>query len=426
MEKLSIGILHYSCPPVIGGVEEVIENHALLLRRYGFPVKVVVGKGEEFNEDIPVEVVPEISSTYQHNAQVQKRLKRKKPTKQSLRLFAEYKMDIKEKLLEALEGVDLLFIHNILSMHFNLALSAAMIEIIKEKKLSCRYISWCHDHTFIDPDYAEVSIDFYPWNVIRELVPQVQYITISPERNKRLAKLFNVKLNDIPVVPNGIYFNDFLQLDKRTEEIITRYRLLDQDVIFFAPTRIVPRKNIELSIKVTAAFKRMFRLKTKLIVTGPPDPHNPESMKYYRRLKKLAKEEGCTRDIIFLYEHFVAKGFRLKVTMLIIRDLYLISGCLLFPSFSEGFGIPILEAGLLKRPVVCSDIPSHAMIGGDDVLKINPLGNPEKIANKIMVFLHRDITRPLFKRVMKRYTWRRIFREKILPLIHNDNLKREN
>ena len=100
-------------------------------------------------------------------------------------------------------------------------------------------------------------------------------------------------------------------------------------------------------------------------------------------------------------------------------ELYQKARLFIYPSFYEGFGIPILEAGLLKRPVVCSNIPPHVMIGGDDVLKIDPYGKPEEIAKKIMVFLSRDITRPLFKRVLKKYTWRKIFSERIIPLIEN-------
>ena len=46
MANPGIAILHYSCPPVIGGVEFIIEAHALEFARAGYPVRLIVGKGE--------------------------------------------------------------------------------------------------------------------------------------------------------------------------------------------------------------------------------------------------------------------------------------------------------------------------------------------------------------------------------------------
>jgi glycosyltransferase involved in cell wall biosynthesis len=413
MQKKRIALIHYSCPPTIGGVEAVIENHALLFRHHGYPVKVIVGAGEEFAVDIPVTVVPEMGSTFPRNLEIQKKL----GTQAGLTAFHVYKNTIKQKLIDALDDVDVVFAHNVISMHFNLALSTALMEIIRERRFNIRWFAWCHDHTFIDVAYAKQSQDTYPWNVIKTHLSGVHYVTISAERNRQLARLFNVPAARITTIQNGIYLQDFLQLDARSDEIVNKYHLLDQDVVFLAPSRIVRRKNIELSIRITAAVKKLYHLKVLLIITGPPDPHNPGLMEYYRFLHQVARRERCTANVVFLYEHLVEKKYRLRVNKLIVRDLYLFSDCLLFPSFMEGFGIPLLEAGLMKRPVVCSNIPSHALIGGDDVMKIDPYGDPRKLARLIMTYLERDITRPLFKRVLKEYAWKRIFKEKILPLL---------
>ena len=41
-----IAILHYSAPPVVGGVEAVIQAHAQTFVQAGYPVTVVAGRGE--------------------------------------------------------------------------------------------------------------------------------------------------------------------------------------------------------------------------------------------------------------------------------------------------------------------------------------------------------------------------------------------
>lgn len=272
---------------------------------------------------------------------------------------------------------------------------------------------------FLDPNYSHVSMNVYPWNLIKGYIPGVQYVTISPIRNKQLCKLYNVSSKKIPIINNGIDAGDFLNLQQETEDLITKYNLLNLDYFFLAPSRIVRRKNLELVIRINAAIKHMFKVKSKVVITGPPDPHNIDSMDYFNFLKEVAKREKSVNDTIFLYDHFVSKKKRLFVSKKIIRDLYFLADGLLFPSFQEGFGIPVLEAGITKRPVICSIIPPLMTIGGDDVLKVDPQGDPEMIAKKTIEFLARDSTRPLFKKVVHEYYWVNIFERDILPLINN-------
>lgn len=39
MKQFNIALLHYTCPPVVGGVEEIIRQHASLFNRYKHHVK---------------------------------------------------------------------------------------------------------------------------------------------------------------------------------------------------------------------------------------------------------------------------------------------------------------------------------------------------------------------------------------------------
>ena len=49
---------------------------------------------------------------------------------------------------------------------------------------------------------------------------------------------------------------------------------------------------------------------------------------------------------------------------------------LLFPSFAEGLGIPMLEAAMVGTPVVASDLPALREAAGPDVLFLDPLDGP--------------------------------------------------
>jgi hypothetical protein len=59
MERpLRIGILHYSCPPVVGGVEAIVYQHALILHRMGQSISILAGMGDTYTEDFPVRIEP--------------------------------------------------------------------------------------------------------------------------------------------------------------------------------------------------------------------------------------------------------------------------------------------------------------------------------------------------------------------------------
>ena len=43
---LKIALIHYSAPPVVGGVESVLAQHARLMADAGHQVRIIAGRGE--------------------------------------------------------------------------------------------------------------------------------------------------------------------------------------------------------------------------------------------------------------------------------------------------------------------------------------------------------------------------------------------
>jgi alpha-1,3-rhamnosyl/mannosyltransferase len=66
---------------------------------------------------------------------------------------------------------------------------------------------------------------------------------------------------------------------------------------------------------------------------------------------------------------------------------------MVYPSWHEGFGLPVLEAMAGGTPVVASDVPAHREIAGDLAILCDP-AEPESIAEAIRRALGNDQRTP--------------------------------
>ena len=406
MSKPNIAIVHYSCPPVIGGVESVIKSHAELMTEAGYKVRMIAGKGEKFHEDIDVAILPSISSG---SSEVKGLLDNAAGDRAS---FDGYKAKVKQELATALNGMDICIVHNIMYMHFNLALTTALKELALELK-NIKFINWIHDATVWNPDYInESKNDFYPWDVLRTKLEGFKTVVISDLRKKQVQDLLGLKEEDIIVVPNGVDVKGFLSLEDFVYEVFLKEDLTLRDVVLFTPTRVLGRKNLELGIEVVKALKAKGKT-VKWLISGAPDPHNKATIAYYEKLKDLIKQYGLEKDIVFL-----SGKYERRLSDKDITSFYRLTDILLFPSRQEGFGIPVIEAGLSKALAVVSDIPPLADLGQNDVIYIK-LENEDmdNKADEIISYLEGNMSYRLFKRTIRSYPWELIFKEKIEPLL---------
>jgi mannosylglucosylglycerate synthase len=90
---------------------------------------------------------------------------------------------------------------------------------------------------------------------------------------------------------------------------------------------------------------------------------------------------------------------------------------LIFPSRSEGFGIPVLEAGLARLPVFAADIPPVKESAGGLAQLFDPEGDPQAVAEAILAHLENDRAYQLRRRVLSQFTWQAILHNRLIPLI---------
>ena len=403
---INIAILHYSCPPVVGGVEEIVRQQASLLHRYYHPIKIIAGDGSQFTEDFTIEINPLLSSSYPEISKLQQDpVKNHRPIQKMADTIFEY-------LNDSLQDFKILIAHNVLSMHYNLPLTLALHKLADTKAI--KVINWNHDSPYFYKNYSK-ELERKPWLILKKYNPNISYITISPSRAKEFQALYETK-KKISVIPNGIDPIQVFRLGKTTMRLIKENNLFTTDLLMIQPARLHPRKNIELSIEVLRAFHDK-GIKAKFLLSGAYDPHERKTLHYYNKLKDLAESLQVQKHIIILSDYVFESGEKITADWETIRDLYQISDLLFLPSKREGFGIPLLEAGMMKLPIVCSDIDTFKLIAGENVLYFPLKDRPKEIAENVLEFLGQLRTHRMYRRVFRDYIWDNIYNDLLRPFL---------
>ena len=406
---MNIAILHYSVFPIVGGVESVITHHARLMSANGHSVRLIAARGESLSEEIPLLSIPLAGSQHPRMLALKEQLDRGEVTMD----FASLRNELAEQLEDALSGVDILIAHNVCSLNKNLALTAALHKLYTaaSRKLP-HLILWHHDLAWATPRYISELHDGYPWNLLKTAWSNAAQVTISEMRQDELADLMKIDKSQIAVIPNGVDINKFFKLEEQTQNYVKRLGLLEANPLLLLPVRITPRKNIELALHVLAHLHKHYP-KAQLVVTGPLGPHNSANITYFDKLKLLRQGLELSASAHFLAE-LMDEDY---IPDAVIFDFYRLADALFLPSQEEGFGIPILEAGLAAIPIFCSDIPPLRKLAGDHAIYFSPTEDPEIVCNLIVENIVRNSVLTMKANIRSNYTWNGIYATKIAPML---------
>jgi glycosyltransferase involved in cell wall biosynthesis len=241
----------------------------------------------------------------------------------------------------------------------------------------CKYIVTLHDlssFTFAK-SYPLVRRLYYQY-LISNATRQADYIvTVSQSTKQDLIKLFSVPETKIKVIYNGVdeIFQPITSADRLTQ-IKEKYRLPEKFI--FTIGVMEPKKNTEGIIHAYAELKNRpvsYNLQSHKLVIGGSRRYGWKNSKIFQLIQSL----NLWDDIVFtdFIEH---------------EDLpavYNLASVFVFPSFYEGFGLPVIEAMACGTPVITSNISSLPEIACDAAVLVNPYDTAE-IANKIQEILN--------------------------------------
>ena len=401
-----IGILHYSCPPLVGGVEEILSQHANILHRLGQHISILVGMGEVYTESYPVRIEPLLGSQNESITKAHERT-----SSGDYKPLKRHTNQIYDILTDWSQNLDVVLAHNVLHMPFNLPFTLALRRLAALSSGPV-IVSWAHDSPYFEPAPPEY-LNGHPWSVLRRTHSAIHYVTISESRKHKFQKLCGDVL--WKVIPNGIDPAGFFYLDEKSRRLAEELDLFGRVLVVVQPSRITPRKNLELSIHIIRGIK-ILGYNVLFIMTGAYDPHEKRAVSYYRRLRYWINELGMQDNTAISAEYTFRDGKKLVPDRIFIRDLYLMADLLLMTSKDEGFGLPLLEAGMIKLPIACAEIPSFLEVGKEACffrLDEPPLA----IAGRIMEYLSRTNTHEMFRSVMRKYVLDVVCKRALLPFL---------
>lgn len=200
-----------------------------------------------------------------------------------------------------------------------------------------------HSSDWTQPKSKAKKVTTYH-DVVPEKFPQWSHPKIVAVHKRRL-KLVEEEVDCVIAVSEATK-KDLLEVSKIPEDKIT--------VIYEAPTadfKLQSREKIQ-------EFKKKYNLPDKFVlgIGGVGERRN------LKRIREASKDY----NLVIAGESLPWLGVE------DLELLYASAQVLLYPSFYEGFGIPILDAFSVGLPVITSNISSMPEVGGDAAIYVDP------------------------------------------------------
>lgn len=254
-------------------------------------------------------------------------------------------------------AIELIIPENALAIPMQIPLGVALADLIAETGIST--IAHHHDFHWERERFRVCAVPDVLESAFPPDLPSVRHVVINSLARRDLETRRGIQSMVIPNVfdceappPDVDDFNGDLR------EAIG---LAEDDLFFLQPTRVVPRKGIELAVELVS---RLQIADCKLVITHRA---GDEGMEYLRWLQALAQSTGV--DLRYVADRVAPRrGMRPDGSKIYsLCDAYVHADLVTYPSLYEGFGNALIEAVYFRKPVLVNRYPVY-------VSDIGPLG----------------------------------------------------
>ncbi len=241
------------------------------------------------------------------------------------------------------------------------------------KRAKCKSVVTIHDLIY------ERNPEFYPWldrilyafKYRKSCNNADQIVAISEQTKKDIIDFYHIHPSKITVIYQSCHEQFSIIKEKSAIELVKQELQLPDQYMLYVGT-INERKNL---MKVIEAMNLIGEDSLPLVVIGDG--------KEYLDLIRKKIEAFELKHKVFIFN---------KIDFSKMPEIYQGASIFLYPSYFEGFGIPIIEALYSRVPVITSIGSCFGEAGGPDSKYIDP-ENPISLKNAIQEILNDDILR---------------------------------
>ena len=215
--------------------------------------------------------------------------------------------------------------------------------------------------------------------------------TVSEYSKNDIVKQYGASPNKIDVVYNGA--NESFKPIADKEKQAVREKYADGNPYFLFIGALHPRKNLVNLFKAFDKFKQEGGNLEKLLIVG-------EKKWWTDDIKKAYAEMKNREDVIFSGRLEFAELQRVLASAL----------ALVYVSYFEGFGIPIVEAFYTETPVITSNVTSMPEIAGGAALLVDPFSVESICAKMKKMASDNELRKSLIAKGRERrkeFTWQK-------------------
>jgi glycosyltransferase involved in cell wall biosynthesis len=233
-----------------------------------------------------------------------------------------------------------------------------------------------HDLIFLRfPQYYQfIDRKLYKWKSKSACKRADQIIAISEKTKADIIEFYSINPDKIEVIYQScddIFKNPFD--DSTLKRISLKYKLPEKFVLNVGT--IEERKNLNLIVQALKNVDEDY----KLVVIG-------KKTGYFKTVKKEIEKLGLNKRVIFLQ----------NIPFADLPGIYQLADLFVYPSFYEGFGIPIIEALYSGVPVIAATGSCLEEAGGPDSIYVDPTN-----VNDLSTAINHVLGNPALQKEMK-------------------------
>lgn len=261
------------------------------------------------------------------------------------------------------------------------------------QKTGIRSIVTIHDliHERHPEQYNPLDVKIYNRKFRYACSHADKIIAISEQTKKDIINFYQIPAGKISVCYQSCGPDFGKTVSEEQKKIIRNKYGLPQQFFLYVGS-IIERKNLLNICK--AIFNLRGELDIPLVIIG-------NGGKYKQKVKEYIDRNNLAGKIIFLSETEIARTSPEFQTAKDFPAIYQSAIAMIYPSFFEGFGIPVLEALWSKLPVITSDLSSLPEAGGDAAYYVDPANDEEISSAMKKIFFDKNFTEQ-----MKEKGWR--------------------